>query len=106
MPACVPRVEWCDNAFFYAPNFIKHQVMAIFSHELMVAMGYTLVEPPERFTAKFYGLYVFRVEGVSISDQVNATLQGDLGSGLIDQSQKMTVAAMAMAEKKVWAQRS
>jgi hypothetical protein len=29
-----------------------------------------------------------------------------LGSGLIDQSQKMTVAAMAMAEKKVWAHRS
>jgi hypothetical protein len=29
-----------------------------------------------------------------------------LGSGLIDQSQKITVAAMAMAEKKVWAQRS
>lgn len=26
-----------------------------------------------------------------------------LGSGLIDQSQKMTVAAMQMAEKKVWA---
>jgi hypothetical protein len=29
-----------------------------------------------------------------------------LGSGLIDQSQNMTVAAMQMAEKKVWAQRS
>jgi type IV secretory pathway VirB2 component (pilin) len=29
-----------------------------------------------------------------------------LGSGLIDQSQKMTVAAMAMAEKKVCAHRS
>ncbi len=29
-----------------------------------------------------------------------------LGSGLIDQSQKMTVAAMQIAEKKVWAQRS
>ena len=27
----------------------------------------------------------------------------ELGSGLIDQSQKMTVAAIAMAEKKVWA---
>ncbi|MEF2559435.1 DNA-binding protein [Aurantimonas sp. C2-5-R2] len=30
----------------------------------------------------------------------------ELGSGLIDQSQKMTAAAMQMAEKKVWAQRS
>jgi hypothetical protein len=30
----------------------------------------------------------------------------ELGSGLIDQSQNMTVAAMQMAEKKVWAQRS
>jgi hypothetical protein len=29
-----------------------------------------------------------------------------LGSGLIYQSQKMTVAAMQMAEKKVWAHRS
>jgi hypothetical protein len=29
-----------------------------------------------------------------------------LGSGLIDQSQKMTVAAVQIAEKKVWAQRS
>lgn len=30
----------------------------------------------------------------------------DLGSGLIAQSQKMTAAAMQMAEKKVWAHRS
>ena len=30
----------------------------------------------------------------------------ELGSGLIDQSQKMTVAAMQMAEKKVWEHRS
>jgi DNA invertase Pin-like site-specific DNA recombinase len=32
--------------------------------------------------------------------------QGDLGSGLINHSQKMTAAAMQIAEKKVWAQRS
>ena len=30
----------------------------------------------------------------------------DLGSGLIDQSQKMTVAAMQMADMNVWAHRS
>ena len=30
----------------------------------------------------------------------------DLGSGLIDQSQKMTVAPMQMADMKVWAHRS
>ena len=30
----------------------------------------------------------------------------ELGSGFIDQSQKMTVAAMAMADMKVWAHRS
>jgi hypothetical protein len=35
-----------------------------------------------------------------------ADLQPLLGSGLIDQSQKMTVAAMQMADMKVWAQRS
>ena len=29
-----------------------------------------------------------------------------LGSGLIDYSEKMTVAAIAMADMKVWAQRS
>jgi hypothetical protein len=29
-----------------------------------------------------------------------------LGSGLIDQIQKMTAAAMQIAEKKVWAHRS
>ncbi len=29
-----------------------------------------------------------------------------LGSGLIDQSQKMMAAAMEMADMKVWAQRS
>ena len=32
--------------------------------------------------------------------------KGWLGSGLIDQIQKMTVAAMQMADMKVWAQRS
>jgi hypothetical protein len=31
---------------------------------------------------------------------------GPLGSGLIDQSQKMTAAAMQMADMKVWAHRS
>ena len=31
---------------------------------------------------------------------------GQLGSGLIDHIQKMTIAAMAMADMKVWAQRS
>jgi hypothetical protein len=30
----------------------------------------------------------------------------DLGSGLIDHIQKMTIAAMAIADMKVWAQRS
>jgi hypothetical protein len=30
----------------------------------------------------------------------------DLGSGLIDYIQKMTVAAIAIADMKVWAQRS
>jgi hypothetical protein len=34
------------------------------------------------------------------------TAFGDLGSGLIDHIQKMTMAAMAIADMKVWAQRS
>jgi len=33
-------------------------------------------------------------------------LVADLGSGLIDHNQKRTVAAMQMADMKVWAQRS
>ncbi len=36
----------------------------------------------------------------------NPTGLQKLGSGLIDHSQKMTVAAMQMADMKVWAQRS
>jgi hypothetical protein len=32
--------------------------------------------------------------------------EADLGSGLIDHIQKMTMAAMAIADMKVWAQRS
>ena len=34
------------------------------------------------------------------------SLDNDLGSGLIVYSQKMTVAAMQMADMKVWAHRS
>ena len=41
----------------------------------------------------------------SLPDQTWRDLY-DLGSGLIDQSQKMTVAAMHMADMKVWAHRS
>ena len=37
---------------------------------------------------------------------VGRLIHYSLGSGLIDYSQKMTVAAMQTAEKKVWAQRS
>jgi hypothetical protein len=33
-------------------------------------------------------------------------LLANLGSGLIDHIQKMTMAAMAIADMKVWAQRS
>jgi len=36
----------------------------------------------------------------------NGQTAAELGSGLIDQSQKMTVAAMQMADMKVWAHRS
>ncbi len=37
---------------------------------------------------------------------LEATRRINLGSGLIDQSQKITVAAMQIADMKVWAQRS
>ena len=38
--------------------------------------------------------------------QISLGFRGHLGSGLIDQSQKMTIAAMEIADMKVWAQRS
>ena len=40
------------------------------------------------------------------ANEAHAEHFGDLGSGLIDHNQKMTVAAIAMADMKVWAQRS
>ena len=46
----------------------------------------------------------FHVVGSAVTGQMR--YDSDLGSGLIDQSQKMTAAAMQMAEKKVWAHRS
>ncbi len=42
----------------------------------------------------------------AIGGTVKENSEPQLGSGLIDHSQKMTVAAMAMADIKVWAQRS
>ena len=41
-----------------------------------------------------------------LRSMLTACSTGGLGSGLIDQSQKMTVAAMQIADMKVWAQRS
>jgi hypothetical protein len=43
---------------------------------------------------------------LEVDKQIGFFLNHDLGSGLIDQSQKMTVAAMAMADMKVCAHRS
>ena len=47
-------------------------------------------------------------EGSEILEEYKGStaIDAGLGSGLIDQSQKMTVAAMQMAEKKVWEHRS
>jgi hypothetical protein len=57
----------------------------------------------ERFLAISPMLGMVRVQ--TFWSRMN-TLRIKLGSGLIDHSQKMTAAAMAMAEKKVWAHRS
>ena len=53
-------------------------------------------------------LVVFEMGGKQpvIPRGVNVQPRDILGSGLIDQSQKMTVAAMQMADMKVCAQRS
>ncbi len=45
-------------------------------------------------------------EVICPDEELGLLLRSALGSGLIDQSQKMTVAARAMADMKVWAQRS
>jgi len=42
---------------------------------------------------------------LEVMAQSSPTARSGLGSGLIDQSQKMTAAAMQIAEKKVWAHR-
>ena len=44
--------------------------------------------------------------GLQLADIAVSGLTWALGSGLIDQSQKMTIAAMEIADMKVWAQRS
>src|ERR1019366_9546606 len=52
---------------------------------------------------------VFVAEGVDrvvLADVAVQEEDVDLGSGLIDHSQKMTVAAMQIADMKVWAHRS
>jgi len=43
---------------------------------------------------------------ISKYDLIDDLMENKLGSGLINHSQKMTAAAMQIAEKKVWAQRS
>jgi hypothetical protein len=55
--------------------------------------------------ASFFDLVV-EATGMSIFGTVDQTATHDLGSGLIDHIQKMTIAAIAMADMKVCAQRS
>lgn len=54
--------------------------------------------------------YIGEKNGVLLFGDNGVTFQPDqpdqLGSGLIDHIQKMTIAAIAMADMKVWAQRS
>jgi hypothetical protein len=47
-----------------------------------------------------------RIVEHAMADLESADFPAALGSGLIDHSQKMTAAAMQMAEKNVWAHRS
>ena len=47
-----------------------------------------------------------RIEGGKLTDRQVERLLANLGSGLIDHNQKMTVAAMQMADMKVCAHRS
>jgi hypothetical protein len=58
----------------------------------------------------FNTIHIIAVEISNCARAVEATEMRptllDLGSGLIDHSQKMTVAAMQMADMKVWAHRS
>jgi hypothetical protein len=49
---------------------------------------------------------ILREELGAFEDPLKAIEPYDLGSGLIDHIQKMTMAAMAIADMKVWAQRS
>jgi hypothetical protein len=64
-----------------------------------------------RIAAGFSGKGTTRMTPPAVADQASFAHAAEffnslLGSGLIDQSQKMTVAAMEMADMKVWAHRS
>jgi len=56
--------------------------------------------------AALFGGAVFNASTTRLDYLLFSIYRTDLGSGLIDQSQKRTTAAMQMAEKNVWAHRS
>ena len=88
---------------FFRPLAHRQAPIARASNDLCWWKGSRLVPEPY-FTRNL----TFEVpEWVMADGSVRQGLdeQAMLGSGLIDQSQKMTAAAMQMAEKKVWAHR-
>ncbi len=77
-------------------------------------MPYRMPEPRSIFSAAESGIgFIYQprlalLRLLSLPESTSLLIEkgDDLGSGLIDQIQKITVAAMQMAEKKVWAHRS
>ena len=82
-----------------AADGMERRAFTVEEVEAMVAAG--IVGADERF--ELIGGEIVPMSSKGIQHE---TLKNRLGSGLIDQSQKMTAAAMQMAEKKVWAHRS
>ncbi len=73
-------------------EFVRQEVKAAFVARAATASGMKDFPP--------------KIAGVVWRRSLERLSRESLGSGLIDHSQKMTAAAMAIADMKVWAQRS
>ena len=74
--------------------------------QLALIAGARDLEPVRGLTHGYYK-YPARFSPAFVRSAITTFTQpGDLGSGLIDHSQKMTTAAMQIADMKVWAHRS
>lgn len=77
-----------------------------FTAEIMASQGYDSITVDLQHGIVDYQTAVSMFQAMAASGITPIARVPWLGSGLINHSQKMTAAAMQIAEKKVWAQRS